>query len=98
MCETFLRRAAAGNAASGNGQGFGVINFNGGTISGNTASGNSGDGFFVLDFPVGNTAVFSNNSSTNNTLEGYNTFLGGTPFDGSTTNTGFGNGGGTDNF
>ena len=65
--------------------------FNGGTISGNTASGNSSDGFEVFNFPGGNTAIFSNNSSTSNTLMGYN-FVTGTPFDGSMTNTGFGNG------
>ena len=97
--DTFSGGTFSGNTASGNGvQGFFVNTFTGGTISDNTASGNDRDGFFVVDFPGGNSAVFSNNSSTNNTLEGYNTFLGGTPFDGSTTNTGFGHGGGTDNF
>ena len=53
-------------------------------------------GFFVFTFPGGNSAVFSNNSSINNTLQGYN-FLSGTPFDGIMTNTGAGNGG-NDNF
>ena len=77
--------------------GFFVDTFNGGTFSGNTASANSSDGFEVFNFTGGNTAIFSNNSSTNNTLLGYK-FLSGTPFDGSMTNTGFGNGGGTDNF
>ena len=76
--------------------GFDVDTFNGGTISGNTASGNSVGGFRVGDFTGGNTAVFSNNSSTSNTVLGY-TSLSGTPFDGVGTNTGFGNGGG-DNF
>jgi len=75
--------------------GFRVDTFNGGTISGNTASGNN-FGFGVDDFPGGNSAVFSNNSATNNTVLGYNIFSG-TPFDGITTNTGSGNSGG-DNF
>jgi len=77
--------------------GFLVDTFNGGTISGNTASGNSFDGFLVGVFPPLNSAVFSNNSSTNNTVLGYN-FLSGTPFDGIMTNTGSGNLGGNDNF
>ena len=77
------------------GNGFLVNTFNGGTISGNTASGNSSDGFEVLVFNGGNTAVFSNNSSTSNTLLGYN-ILSGTPFSGVGTNVGFGNGGGTE--
>jgi len=51
----------------------------------------------VSTFPGGNSAVFSNNSSTNNTVLGYN-FLSGTPFDGIMTNTGTGNGSGGDNF
>ena len=52
---------------------------------------------FLVDFPGGNSAVFSNNSSTNNTLLVYN-IISGTPFDGIMTNTGSGNGGGGDNF
>ena len=76
--------------------GFDVNNFNDGTISGNTASGNDQDRFYVLDFNGGNSAVFSNNSATNNTLLGYN-ILSGTPFDGGMSNTGSGNGG-NDNF
>ena len=59
----------------------------------------------MFDFPGGNTAIFSNNSSTSNTWLGYN-ILSGTPIDGVGTNTGFGNGtntgfgnvGGGDNF
>jgi len=78
------------------GSGFAVFNFNSGTISGNTASKNDQFGFFVGTFPDGiggfNSAVFSNNSSINNTLLGYN-FLTGTPFSGGMTNTGSGNGG-----
>jgi len=79
------------------GSGFSVSIFNGGTISGNTASGNGGEGFVVIDFPGGNSAVFSNNSSTNNTLLGYR-ILGSTPFDGIMTNTGSGNGSGGNSF
>jgi len=51
----------------------------------------------VINFTVGNSVVFSNNSSTNNTSQGYDVTIG-TPFDGVMTNTGTGNGGGNDNF
>ena len=84
-CAADGARARAHTAHSGG-------DFTGGTISGNTASVNSFDGFVVNTFPGGNSAVFSNNSATNNTLLGYN-ILSGTPFDGITTNTGSGNGG-----
>ena len=95
---TFTGGTISDNTASGNdGLGFLVLTFTDGMISGNTASGNTDDGFWVNTFNGGNSAVFSNNSSTNNTLQGYN-FITGTPSDGSMTNTGSGNGGGTDNF
>jgi parallel beta-helix repeat protein len=88
----------SGNTASGNDSGgFFVGTFAGGTISGNTASDNNDDGFRVINFTVGNSVVFSNNSSTNNTSQGYDVTIG-TPFDGVMTNTGTGNGGGNDNF
>ena len=78
-------------------QGFIVNSFTDGTISGNTASGNVFGGFFVETFPGGNSAVFSNNSSRNNTLQGY-AKVSGTPFDGIMTNTGSGNGSGGNSF
>ena len=78
-------------------EGFNVETFTGGTICGNTASENNDSGFFVVDFPGGNSAVFSNNSSINNTLLGYG-ILSGTPFDGIMTNTGSGNGSGGNSF
>jgi len=71
-----------------------------GTNSGdirNVVSNLNGLNGFLVDFPGGNSAVFSNNSSTNNTLLVYN-IISGTPFDGIMTNTGSGNGGGGDNF
>ena len=71
--------------------------FTGGTISGNTASGNSFDGFVVNTFPGGNSAVFSNNLATKNTLLGYN-IISGTLFDGGMTNTASGNGSGGNSF
>ena len=46
--------------------GFTVGNFNGGTLSDNMASENGDDDFLVRDFPVVNSAVFSNYTSTNN--------------------------------
>jgi len=51
----------------------------------------------VVNFPGGNSAIFSNNSATNNTSLGYR-ILSGSPFDGGMTNSGSGNGGGNDNF
>ena len=72
-----------------------MVAITGGTISGNTASENDGSGFNVFFFG-GNSAVFSNNSATNNTVLGYN-IISGTPFNGIMTNTGSGNGG-NDNF
>ena len=62
-----------------------------GTFIGNTASGNDVSGF-IGTFSGGNTAVFSNNSATNNT-DGYN-LLNNTPFSGVGTNSGSGNGDG----
>ena len=82
----------SGNTASGNDDdGFFVGTFADGTISDNTASENSGDGFRVNTFPGGNSAVFRNNSATNNTVLGYG-ILSGTPFSGVGTNSGSGNG------
>jgi len=51
----------------------------------------------VGQFPFFNSAVFSNNSATNNTQFGYRIFSG-TPSDGIMTNTGSGNGNGGNNF
>ena len=60
------------------------------------ASENFDDGFQVNNFPVVNSAVFSNNTSTNNIDLGYS--ISGTPSDGVMTNTGSGNGGGGNSF
>ena len=76
--------------------GFELGTFTDGTISGNTASGNGAVGFLVRNFPFVNSAVFSNNSSTNNMDLGYS--ITGTPFDGVMTNTGSGNSGGENSF
>lgn len=73
--------------------GFVVDTFTGGTLSDYTASGN---GFYMQNLPVVNSAVFSLNTSTNNMDLGYS--ISGTPSDGEDTNTGSGNGGGNNNF
>ena len=74
-----------------------VFTFSSGTFGSNTASDNNFSGFRVINFPGGNSAVFSNNSSTNNTMLGYKIFFG-TPFNGIMTNTGSGNGSGGNSF
>ena len=86
---SFDGRTMSGNAASGNDDGFHVSAFIDGTMSGNTASENTSDGFEIT-FGTGNTVLFNINSSTSNTLQGYNTT--GTPATGVGTNTGSGNG------
>jgi len=75
--------------------GLRVGNFTGGTMTSNTASGNISDDFQIT-FGGGNSALFNINSSTSNTLQGYNTT--GTPAIGVGTNTGSGNGGGNNDF